>query len=117
MAMVIETAMFTLRVTAEAEKKERKETEAEEARKADLEAAERARNSERGKKAAATPSGRNGAPEALEGVAAAVAIEAPREDPFPTVAVPALTGIGVVNGSRWVTPSPPCGAVRSPNGS
>ena len=100
LALTVEAGMTMLRVAAEVREKQRKETEAEEDRKAAQDAAERARNSERGKKAAATRAARHGAPEALEGVAAAVAIEAPREDPFPTVAVPALTGIGVVNGSR-----------------
>ena len=90
MALVVETAMFVLRVTAEAAEREQEEAER---------ATTLAKNSEQGEDAAARAARRSD-PEAIEGHAPR-ALEGASQIPFPpTGEVPALTGIGLTSGSR-----------------
>lgn len=95
LALVIEAAMFVLRVAAEA--KEAEDAEAEELLKDTQEAAQRERNVERGKRAAATRKARQQASNVLNGDMPA-ALPPVSESPDPTV--PVLTGIGLSDGNR-----------------
>jgi hypothetical protein len=94
LAMTIEAGVLLLRVAAEEAQREREETEARRAEEEAERAARQEKNSERGKRAAETRKARKGDPGDVQDVASP---ELP-EDPFPTVKVPALTGIGLNGG-------------------
>lgn len=103
LALTVEGGMMMLRISAEAEEIEREEREAQAAKEEAERAAAIERNRIRGIKAAQTRKARKGDPGATGTDAdneqlAPWELELLGEDPTPTVAVPALTGIGLDRG-------------------